>query len=185
MREEARPEQDRHHAIDHWPQAEPAGDEVQQAVSRHLAARLRFGRGVDQHQRAQQFRAPDRQPQPDEAPHRQAHEVHRRHVEALDQRGRVVGQRVHVVAVGRDLAATLAAMVVRDAAIPPLQRGDLRLEQSRVPQQALREQNRRAGATGVFYVQRGDAMHGAVSAAARMPRRAQHDSRLETIGEQW
>jgi len=77
-----------------------------------------------------------------EPSHREPDEVDRRDPELLDQRGRVGGEGVHVVARGGDLALALAAVIPGDAAVPIAEGGHLEAPLGGAPEEPVGEGDR-------------------------------------------
>ena len=140
--EELLAEQDRHDPSDHHPPTEPARDAIQQAVAADVFLRFGVRRGLHQHEGADPVGMAQREPHPDEAPHREADEMTRGASQCRDQRSGVCGQRVHVVTGRGDLALTLTAEIERDAAKALLEHGDLAVEHASAPQEAMGKDNR-------------------------------------------
>jgi hypothetical protein len=99
---------------------------------------------------------PRGRPQPDEAAHREADEVHAPGPELLDQRDGVGVDGLHAdrLELARR-AVTLAAVVVRDAPVAAAQVRDLRREHRRVHEEAVAEEHALRALARVLVVEAG------------------------------
>jgi hypothetical protein len=101
----------------------------EEQAPRHLqysrGARLHFGGAVDDGQALQQFRPAGGQLEADHAAHADAHQVHRRQAQVLDQRRQVGGETGDAVALARFVGLAVAAHVEGDHPVPGLQLGNL------------------------------------------------------------
>src|SRR5262245_46502271 len=90
-----------------------------------------------------------------EAAHGQAHKMARTGVQGANEAGRVFGQRVHVVTGPGNFASPLTAKIEGDAAIAILESSHLIIEQARVAEQAVSEDDGFRSRAGVLVIDLG------------------------------
>jgi hypothetical protein len=110
-------------------------------VLRRTSERIRSGRSMPS-------------PHADDAAQAQPAEMDRTEAKLLDQRGCVFGDGLHADGARSVVGApALAAVIVGNAAVAVFQDGDLRREQTTVPQQAMTENDRGARTAGIFIIE--------------------------------
>jgi len=137
-------------------------DVAEHAVANPVRQLLFCGGRVHQRERAHQLRMLSGQPHSHKASHGEAGKMAGRCMQSLDERGCVVGQSVHVVAVlvvRRNASSgpvawivgeTLCTMVIGDHAVLLFKQGTLRLKHGMVHQQAVGENDGFWPAAGLF-----------------------------------